>query len=196
MPALDYPRHLVEDWQLSDGTPVRIRPIRADDLDLHSAFVAGLSNETGYHRLLSPRKPQPDELWRMTHIDYDRELALIATTEVGGREQQIGVVRYVRGDTPETAHVAEFAVVIGDAWQRHGVAAKLLRKLIDAAAQAGVKQLADITLYDNTGMLALARKLGFRLQRDPGNPNVTRLRLALDAPAPLSPPSPPSPPSP
>jgi RimJ/RimL family protein N-acetyltransferase len=183
MPALDYPSHLVEDWQLRDGTPVRIRPIRADDLDMHTAFVAGLSNETGYHRLLSPRKPQPDELWRMTHIDYDHELALIATTEVDGQAQQMGVVRYVRGDTPATAHIAEFAVVIADAWQRHGVADKLLRKLIDAAAAAGVQQLADITLYDNLGMLALARKLGFRLQRDPGNPNVTRLQLPLAPPA-------------
>jgi RimJ/RimL family protein N-acetyltransferase len=183
MASPDYPSHLVEDWQLTDGTPVRIRPIRADDLEMHSAFVAGLSKETGYHRLLSPRKPQPDELWRMTHIDYDRELALIATTVVDGAEEQMGVVRYVRGDTPETAHVAEFAVVIGDAWQHRGVAMKLLRKLIDAAAAAGVQQLADITLYDNIGMLALARKLGFKVQRDPGNPNVTRLRLALDAPA-------------
>lgn len=183
MPALDYPRHLVEDWQLSDGTPVRIRPIHANDLAMHTAFVAGLSNETGYHRLLSPRKPQPDELWRMTHIDYERELALIATTVADGVEQQMGVVRYVRGDTPETAHTAEFAIVIADAWQHHGLAHKLMRKLIDAAAEAGVQQLADITLYDNTGMLALARKLGFKVQRDPGNPNVTRLRLALDAPA-------------
>jgi hypothetical protein len=70
MPAFDHPSHLVEDWQLLDGTPVRIRPIRADDLAMHTAFVAGLSNETGYHRLLSPRKPQPDELRRMTDIDY------------------------------------------------------------------------------------------------------------------------------
>ena len=61
---------------------------------------------------------------------------------------------------------------------------KLLRKLIDAARAAGVKQLADITLYDNVGMLALARKLGFKLQRDTGNRNITRLRLELDLPAP------------
>lgn len=181
MPAAGYPSHLVEDWCLADGTPVCIRPIHADDLPMHTAFVAGLSNETGYRRLLSPRKPQPDELWRMTHIDYDRELALIATTVVDGAEQQMGVVRYVRGETPETAHVAEFAVVIGDAWQHRGVAMKLMRKLIDAAAAAGVKQLADITLYDNVGMLALARKLGFKVRRDPGNPNVTQLRLALKA---------------
>ncbi|SEF28215.1 GNAT family N-acetyltransferase [Variovorax sp. NFACC27] len=183
MPLLDYPSHLVEDWQLSDGTPVRIRPIRAEDLAMHTAFVGGLSKETGYRRLLSPRTPQPDELWRMTHIDYDRELALIATTMVDGSEQQMGVVRYVRGDTPETARVAEFAIVIADAWQHHGLARKLMSKLIDAAAAAGVRQLADITLYDNTAMLALARKLGFKVQRDPGNPNVTWLRLALDAPA-------------
>ena len=70
------------------------------------------------------------------------------------------------------------------AWQHHGVALKLLRKLIDAARAAGVKQLADITLYDNVGMLALARKLGFKLQRDTGNRNITRLRLELDLPAP------------
>lgn len=184
MPALDYPGHLVENWQLADGTPVRIRPIRAEDLAMHTAFVSGLSKETGYRRLLSPRMPQPDELWRMTHIDYDRELALIATTVVDGVEQQMGVVRYVRGETPETARVAEFAVVIADAWQHRGIAHKLLGRLIEAATAAGVKQLADITLYDNTGMLALARKLGFKLQRDPGNPNVTRLRLALGEPAP------------
>ncbi|WP_207817713.1 GNAT family N-acetyltransferase, partial [Pseudomonas sp. 74_A] len=111
---------------------------------------------------------------------YDRELALIATTVVDGAERQMGVARYVRGDTPGTAQVAEFAIVIGDAWQHHGLASKLMRKLIDAARAAGVRQLADITLYDNTAMLALARKLGFSVQRDPGNPNVTRLRLALD----------------
>ncbi|RSZ34462.1 MULTISPECIES: GNAT family N-acetyltransferase [unclassified Variovorax] len=183
MPALDYPSHLVEDWQLGDGTPVRIRPIRAGDLAMHTAFVNGLSKETGYRRLLSPRTPQPDELWRMTHIDYEHELALIATTVVDGAEQQMGVVRYVRGETPETAHVAEFAIVIADAWQHRGVAHKLMSRLIEAATAAGVKQLADITLYDNTGMLALARRLGFKVQRDPGNPNVTRLRLALDASA-------------
>lgn len=182
MPALDHPSHLVEDWQLADGTPVRIRPIRANDLEMHSAFVAGLSNETGYRRLLSPRKPQPDELWRMTHIDYHRELALIATTKVDGAEQQMGVARYVRGDTPDTATTAEFAIVIADAWQHRGLAGKLMRKLIDAAADAGVKQLADITPFDNVAMLALARKLGFKVRRDPGNPNVTQLRLALGAP--------------
>jgi acetyltransferase len=176
-----YPAHLVEHTQLADGTPVCLRPIRPDDLAMHTAFVGGLSFQTGYARLLSPRKPQSDELRHMTDIDYVRELALIATSTVDGAEQQAGVARYVRGETPVTADVAEFAVVIADAWQQRGVAILLMRKLIATATDAGVKQLADITLYDNRGMLALARKLGFNLTRDPGDPNVTRLRLTLGA---------------
>jgi GNAT superfamily N-acetyltransferase len=182
-PFSRYPAHLVEDWQLKDGTPVRIRPIRADDLAMHTHFVHGLSPSTGYARLLSPRMPQEAELRHMTDIDYARELALIATTPLDGHEHQMGVVRYVRGDTPETSDIAEFAIVIGDAWQRRGLAEKLLRRLIEAARSAGVATLADITLYDNRGMLTLARKLGFTLQRDASNPNVTKLRLKLSEPS-------------
>ena len=178
-PARVYPAHLIEHVQLADGTPVCLRPIRPEDLAMHTAFVGGLSFNTGYSRLLSPRKPQPDELVHMTDIDYVHELALIATTTVDGNEQQLGVARYVRGETPETVGTAEFAIVIADVWQQRGVARLLMRKLIGTATEAGVDQLADITLYDNRGMLALARKLGFRLTRDPGDPKVTRLRLAL-----------------
>ncbi|VTU13497.1 Acetyltransferase Pat [Variovorax sp. SRS16] len=176
----DYPAHLIEDFAFADGTPVRIRPIRADDLASHARFVGGLSFETGYARLLSPRKPQPDELRRMTDIDYDAELALVATVVQGGVEQEIGVARFVKSETSDAeVGSAEFGIVIADAWQRRGLAEKLMRSLIAAAAGAGVRVLSDITLYDNRAMLGLARKLGFRLRRDPGNPNLTRLTLWL-----------------
>lgn len=168
-----------EQWHLPDGTPVCIRAIRADDLSMHADFVHGLSFQTGYSRLLSPRMPQDEELRRMTDVDSRRELALVATTAVNGRDQEMGVARYVRGATPATADIAEFAIVIADAWQRRGLAMHLLERLIDAARQAGVKQLSDITLYDNRGMLALARKLGFKATREAGDSNVTRLRLVL-----------------
>ena len=65
--------------------------------------------------------------------------------------------RYVRGDTPETFDTAEFAIVIADAWQHRGLAEKLMRRLIAAAGQAGVRRLADITLYDNRATRATAR---------------------------------------
>jgi acetyltransferase len=184
----DYPTHLIEDWALSDGTPVRIRPIRAEDYASHARFVGGLSLQTGYARLFSPRKPQPDELKRMTDIDYARELALVATVASPGQEEEeIGVARFVR--EPEGEHelpTAAFAVVIADAWQRRGLAEKLLRKLIAAAADAGLQVLSDYTLFDNRAMLALARRLGFETRREPGNANLTRVTLRLAPPGPAS----------
>jgi len=172
----NYPGHLIEDWLLPDSTRVCIRPIRPQDLALETAFVAGVSPETSYHRLLSWRHPLPDELWRFTHIDYEREMALIATARIDDTQRQLAVARYVRDAQGEQA---EFAIVVGDAWQGSGLGTKLMACLIRAAAQAGVQRLGDITLSSNVAMLALARKLGFRLQREPGDATITRLLLTL-----------------
>ena len=103
----------VEDFLRSTGTAsqclrednhdtfplITIRPIRATDLALEQEFVNGLSAATGRHRLMSARRPSLEELRRFTDIDYERELALIATTPVQGRERQIGVARYVKEES-------------------------------------------------------------------------------------------------
>ena len=85
-----------EAWVAADGTVISIRPISAADLALEQEFVNGLSPATGYQRLMSGRRPSLEELRRFTDIDYERELALIATTQVQGSERQIGVARYVK----------------------------------------------------------------------------------------------------
>lgn len=168
--------HLIESWQLPDGTPVTIRPIRPDDLAIETAFIEGLSPEAGYNRLFSPRHLQPEELWRFTHIDYEREMALIATACIAGCERELAVARYVRNDEDTEA---AFAIVVGDPWQGTGLGTRLMRSLIAAAKAAGVRRLADVTLSTNEGMRALARKLGFIVKRDPRDATITRLTLDL-----------------
>ena len=170
-----YPVHLVETARLRDGTPFSIRPISRCDLRLERAFVAALSAETRYQRLMSGRKLQPGELRRLTDIDYGHELALIAVGTIDGRERILGEARYVRDDTPGDAG-AEFAIVIGDRWQRQGLGEALLRRLLRAAADDGIAVLNGLTLSDNHRMIALGRKLGFRARRDPGYGSVTELR--------------------
>src|ERR1700682_5360661 len=85
-----------ETWVAADGTVITIRPIGAADRAREQEFVNGLSSATGYQRLMSGRRPSLEELRRFTDIDYERELALIATTQVQGSERQIGVGRYVK----------------------------------------------------------------------------------------------------
>ena len=87
-----------ETWTAADGTVITIRPISAADLALEEEFVNGLSATTGYQRLMSARRPSLEEIKRFTDINHERELALIATTLVQGKERQIGVARYVKED--------------------------------------------------------------------------------------------------
>jgi len=168
---------MLETWTAADGTVVTIRPIGATDLALEEEFVNGLSAATGYQRLMSTRRPSLDEIRRFTDIDYERELALIATTSVRGRERQIGVARYVKGTS--ASGDAEFAIVLSDDWQGRGLGTKLLASLLVAAKSQGVRRMFGTTLTVNSGMLALGQKLGFKLALDPRSATITNLTLDL-----------------
>ena len=163
-------------WEAKDGTSVLVRPIEPDDFELERQFVDGLSARSGFQRLLSPRRPSALEIKRWTQVDRPREGVLIATVRSQGEEQQIGVARYaIDGEDGE----ADFAIVIGDAWHGIGVGAHLVSSLIELARKSGVGQLSGITLSENRAMLGLARRLGFKLSRVPGDGIVTRVSLAL-----------------
>src|SRR5262245_46355774 len=166
-----------ETWIAPDGTALTIRAIRAADFELEKEFVERLSPNTGYQRLMSGRRLSDDEIKHFTDIDYGHEMALIATTAVEGREREVGVARFVKNqDAPGEA---EFAIVLADDWQGRGLGRKLLTNLLDAAKREGVRRLVGSTLSSNSGMLALARRLGFQLARDPDSALVTNLTLDL-----------------
>lgn len=167
---------MIKEWTASDGCVVTIRPIRPADLDLEEAFVNALSATTGYQRLMSSRKPSLEELRRFTEIDRQHELALIAVTTVQGSERQIGVARFVNDSQSGDA---EFAIVLSDAWQQRGLGATLLGCLIAAAQDFGVRRLTGVTLSTNVGMIALGRKLGFRIAADPRDATVTNMTFDL-----------------
>jgi acetyltransferase len=177
--ARPYPQHLAADHWLRDGTRLRTRPIAPQDRRRHWRFACSLSLQTRYQRLMSPRRLLPDEQRRMVEIDYRQEMALVATAEIDGEERILGVARYVReaaGDNDmRLAAAAEFAIVVADAWQRRGIGMLLLGRLRQVAQDAGVRQLAGLTLATNTGMIGLGRRLGFDISREQGDWTVKRV---------------------
>lgn len=160
-------------WKGIDISKVRFREIRADDYSMLHAFVHGLSRETAYKRLLSPRTPTDEELHRWSAIDPANEFAVIAVAGPKDREELVGVARYVI----EAPLEADFAIVLADAWQGLGLGHELLSRLIVAARRRGLRRLSGQTLATNTGMLTLAGRLGFARLRLSGL--VTTLRLDL-----------------
>jgi acetyltransferase len=103
-----------------------------------------------------------NSLTRLCHLDYDREMALVAVVhDEDGRPHIAGVSRYYL-DTK--TGIAEFAVVVSDRWQRQGLGLHLMECLIAAARKRGVKQLAGLILRENFPMQGLVHKLGFEIR--------------------------------
>ena len=88
------------------------------------------------------------------------------------------MARYVKESSPGDA---EFAIVLSDDWQGRGLGTRLLGSLLVAAKSDGVQRLVGTTMSENRGMLALARKLGFRLAKDPSSATITNLTMDLAA---------------
>lgn len=178
-----YPRRLVQAKTFKDGQPWLLRPIRPEDAELLQEFVRGLSEEARYMRFVSMlRELTPRMLARYTRIDYDRELALVATVQVANpehrglmREQIIGFAHYLRN---ADGRGAEYALVIADAWQRRGLGTQLMGSLIGAAEEQGLTYIEGVVLATNRPMLGLMMHLGF--QNDTEEEDLSMRRVWLD----------------
>jgi acetyltransferase len=115
-------------------------------------------------------------LSRFTQIDYDREMALIAVIHEDAGDRQVGVARYV---TYPDGRSCEFAIVVGDDWQRRGIATRLLQKLIDIARERRLERMDGIVLRENRNMQALAERLGFHQEVSREDPDLVVLTLEL-----------------
>jgi len=166
----DYPVELVRQRVLFAGSPVTIRPIRAEDAPLEQDFVKHLSADSRYKRFMSTlNELPPGKLKYLTEIDYVRHLALVAIVERDGQEVEIGVARYVAGPQGDDC---EFAIAIDDDWRGSGVAGILMLSLIDAARARGMKTMEAFILSANDKMIKFARQLGFTVRRDPDDPGM------------------------
>ena len=159
------------------GEAMVIRPIRPEDAAAHAAFFARLSPQDVRYRFFSAiRALSTEQIVRLTQVDYEREMALLAVRPDG---TTVGVARLVREmDTGE----AEFAIVVQADGRGHGVASALMHQLLAWGRAKGVREVVGQVLADNAPMLAFIRKLGFKVRRTPGDADVMEARLALTPP--------------
>jgi acetyltransferase len=171
-----YPEELEEriEWQ---GAPLLLRPIRPEDGPQHIAFFNALEPEdVRYRMFIRIRELQHTQLARLTQIDYDREMAFIATRELpDGSWETLGVARIVAD--PDNSS-GEFAIVVRSDLKGKGMGTLLMRKLIDYCRRRGMQEIVGETLSYNKGLLALARNFGFSTRREPGE-DTTALHLDL-----------------
>ena len=175
--ARPYPAHLIKQVTLRDGAALTIRPIGPADRDLEKAFVRKLSDYSRYYRFMQPiRELTPSMLEHFTHPDYDQEMALIALSTRDGKDDEIGVARYVK--YPD-GRQCEFALAIADAWQGKGVGTALMQELIAIARSVGLESMEGFVLTTNQPMLKLVKFLGFSSEINKDDPTQMTVRKEL-----------------
>ncbi len=171
-----YPAERVERVTLRDGRAVTLRPIRPEDADAHAAFFAKLTPEDVRLRFFAPiRALSPEQIARMTQIDYDREMAIIASREAEtGTEETLGVMRIIR-----SGEEGEFAIVVRSDAKGGGLGSRLMRAGLAWARDAGIRRVVGDVLAENTPMLGFVRAFGFSVTRSADDPELMVAALDL-----------------
>ncbi len=172
-----YPAHLESKFQLPDGTDITIRPIRPEDAEIEQAFIRGLSPESKYFRFMRSLAELTHEmLVRFTQIDYDREMAYIATKDTPEGEIELAVGRYVVNPDGKSC---EFAIVVGDEWRRKGIGNRIMAALLDSARDKRLERVEGEILANNEPMLYMVRRMGFTISTNPEDPQIRTCVLTV-----------------
>ena len=97
-----------------DGSPIALRPLLPEDEPALQDLFAHMSREDVRLRFFTPMRELKHALAaRLSHLDYSREMALVAQHD----GMTLGVARY---SADPDRRSAEFAVAVRSDW--HGVA--------------------------------------------------------------------------
>lgn len=161
-----YPSAEEFDAVLKDGTPLRVRPLRADDAPRLLELYHKLSHESLYFRFFAVPQPDPEKAAYLADVDYVDQFALLAE-DAGGI---VATARYHR-DAARPDH-AEVAFTVADAMQGKGIGKILFRRLTDIARARGVGFFDAevlrgnermIRVFEGSGLAATKRADGHKL---------------------------------
>jgi GNAT superfamily N-acetyltransferase len=164
--------------RLPAGDCVTLRPVGPQDGGVLQAYVRALSSQSRYNRFLGAlHELPPAELERVTHLDREYELALLAETRVDGAPL---VVAEARCAFSRDRRECEFALSVADGWHGKGIGTLLVAEVERRAGRLGARRLVGDVLRSNEPMKALSRKTGFQMADIPRDAKLVRIVKELE----------------
>src|SRR5829696_1637948 len=141
---------------LPSGVEIPFRVVRPDDAPALQRLHSRCSERTIHLRFFGSMKELSDEKARyFASTDSSDHFGLVAL-DPEDPNQIIAVVRYARKPGDERA---EYAALVEDRWQGHGVGASLTQRLIEEARDNGVRSFYALVKGKNKRMLSALRHL-------------------------------------
>ena len=130
-------------------------------------FHATLSERSVYlryfHMINLDHRASHERLTRICFIDYDREMVLVAE-RLNPETAERDILAVGRLNKAPDANEAEFAMLISDTFQHHGLGTEMLRRLLEFARAEKLDRVTADILAENDPMAKVCKLLGFRLR--------------------------------
>ncbi|MCO6459003.1 MAG: GNAT family N-acetyltransferase [Pirellulaceae bacterium] len=155
-----YPEEYIRPARLRDRTPVLLRPIKPEDEPMWHELLASCSRQSLWLRFRYLFQATTHEMaTRFCFIDYDREIAIVAEMEDQERRRLCGVGRLVADVDHQEA---EYAVLVGDAFQGRGLGSLLTDYCLEICRSWGIRQVVAEVAPENKRMLDIFLSRGFQ----------------------------------
>ena len=157
---------------------VSFRAIRPEDVDALRRFHQRLGERTIYLRFFGSMKELSEQKAKyFASVDGVDHVALVAL-DPEDPDEIVAVVRYDREHSEHEK--AEYAALVEDRWQDHGIGIALTREPIDEAKDKGVRCFYALVMGENKRMLELLRHLDLPEQgRQDEEQGVKRIEVEL-----------------
>jgi acetyl coenzyme A synthetase (ADP forming)-like protein len=143
---------------LRDGSTLRLRAPLAEDADALLEFFSALSDQSRYLRFHGFAAVGPKLVEPVLEPDWQERGSLLGSLD--GRV--VALANWVRLRDPRAA---EIAFTVADGYQRRGIGTRLLERLAQSAAAAGIEEFVAEVLAENDAMLGVFRDAGFAVTR-------------------------------
>jgi acetyltransferase len=176
-----YPAELAKIIELPHGRRFSIRPICPEDELLLTEMVRRSDPEDTRLRFFGAMKGLSHQLAaRLSQIDYDREMALIAVeapkSDTETKLPLAGVVRIISDPNNE---VAEFAVMVRTDLKGQGLGYRLMQEILAYAKAKGLGRVTGQVLATNTVMLKMVGELGGKIRGAQADPHISNVDFDL-----------------
>jgi acetyltransferase len=168
-----YPQQLESEIRTPEGRTYQVHPIKPEDEPALRRFADEVDDRDLWHEFFLPLRAHTHETAaRLSQIDYDREMTLIAWDG----ERVAGLARSTADPTFEEA---ECAVIIRGDLREKGLAGQLIEALLRAIATQGIRRAVMLFPADRARVINLSKDLGFTIVPSPTDPAQVRATKVL-----------------
>lgn len=175
----NYPIQYIEPIQLDNGTIVQLRPVHPNDSKHAENLNQIVSEDSLYQRFLGFVRISDAVVKRLTQLDYEREMAIVAEIKQASQKQIIGIARIASNEEKK----ADFAILIADAWHGSGLGKAMTEYILAIAKDLGYDSVEAQVFSNNIAMLKILRQKNFVLQEQDAMITNAKLIFAEKAPS-------------